>query len=395
MLRSLAALVLTASGMSLLTAAVLPAPADAARPATCGGKRVTIDLNRADHPDPERPRADVVLGTPSTEWINTGRGDDIVCGGRGLDRIDLGPGDDKAYGQGGGDLLWGGPGRDRLVGGRHSDRAMYRGAPRAVKVDLGITGPQATGWGRDTLVDMEQVSGSAYDDVLQTASPVARAFGGPGDDVLLGSDGEDDLVGGPGADHLDGGPGDDAFESLSDRSVLGEDVASGGAGDDVFFGATLGDAYDGGADNDLFYSADCSPCGSQVVELVGGAGDDAFNLEYADEVVVGGPGSDQIEYFLLQPPPGEDDVLTVDLAVVGPQDTGAGGTDDLAQIEDVYGDFGRANHLSGDDGPNRLTGRDGGDVLIGRGGDDTLDGSEGTDTCDGGTGTNELIACEL
>lgn len=392
MVRSLVALLLATSGLAMPALVVADVAAAAASTPRCAGKQVTIDLNKPGHPDPNRARADVVLGTDHFETIETGGGSDTVCAGRGDDVVDLGAGNDAAYGQGGNDHLKGGPGRDHIEGGRHADRVVYRGAPRGVQVDLAITGPQVTGWGRDTIDEVEQVAGGPYDDTLQAAGFGSRLFGNAGNDLLLGTDEDDDLVGGPGDDEMQGGLGDDAFEALGDPSVVGQDIADGGPGEDVFFGATPGDHYEGGDDSDLFYSAECSPCAGPPVELLGGAGNDEFNLAEVDELVDGGDGVDRIDYFALHGSGGPS--LTVDLAIVGPQDTVAGGTDDLSAIEDVFGTFSLPNQLSGDDADNRLVGRDDDDVLVGRGGDDVLDGAEGIDSCDGGSGTNQLIDCE-
>ena len=404
-------LLLPASASLVLSALVgLPPAAHAA--ATCAGRPVTIDLNRAHHPDPDRAASDVVLGTSHADKIATGRGDDVVCGGRGHDVIDLGPGDDIALGGRGGAVLNGGRGDDRLVGDpRHYNTAAdFRTAPRGVHVDLRRTTPQETGWGRDTFIGIANILGSAHDDVLRTrvlAGPsdnwhrTALLSGGAGDDVLVGSKAANRFLGGEGDDVMRGGGGSDRFDEYLLDENGGADTVYGGPGDDILEDANSGDHYEGGGGDDYVTVAECRPtCAEGSVELLGGDGDDEFTLDEGDEVVDGGSGIDEINLNFY--PGFEGGLLTVDLAISGPQDTGVGGTDDISDVENAVGGTSFDNHISGDDGPNELLTYDGDDVLEGRGGDDiltsyggsdTLDGGDGTDTCDGPADA-QLIDCE-
>ncbi|MHC5348170.1 retention module-containing protein [Metapseudomonas furukawaii] len=101
-------------------------------------------------------------------------------------------GDDHLTGLGGDDVLWGGSGNDTLDGGAGIDTASYEGATSAVTVDLSLAGAQDTGGaGLDTLIDMENLIGSSFDDVL---------IGNDGDNLLAGNGGDDTLTGGGGAD---------------------------------------------------------------------------------------------------------------------------------------------------------------------------------------------------
>ncbi|KAA1419228.1 hypothetical protein F0U44_12320 [Nocardioides humilatus] len=409
MMRSLIALALVTPGL------LVTAPEAGAAVPTCAGHRVTIDLNDAHHPNPHRPQSDVVLGTNLQDKIRTGAGNDIVCGGRSHDNIDLGPGDDVGLGEGGGATLNGGPGDDRLVGdpNNYSSAADFRDAPRGVHVDLRIKGPQDTGWGRDTIIDVANVFGSAHDDELRTrvlSGPSdswhrhALLSGGAGDDVLVGSRAGNRFLGGAGDDVMRGLGGSDRFDQyLLDDENLGADTVYGGPGGDILEAATPGDHYEGGDGDDHLTVAQCLPtCEAGLTELYGGAGDDRFSLDQGDELVDGGDGVDGIDDNFY--PASEGGLLTVDLAILGPQDTGIGGIDDISDVEDLVGGFWVDNHLFGNDAANRLTAYDGDDVLEGRGGDDSLfggsgddilDGGDGTDTCDGALGTNQLIDCEL
>jgi Ca2+-binding RTX toxin-like protein len=114
----------------------------------------------------------------------------------------------------GNDLLQGGAGNDYLDGGAGYDAASYANAASGVTVDLSIQGDQNTGGaGVDTLVNIEYLIGSPFDDVLK-GNGVTGVYlaGGGGNDALYSGAGDDYLVGGPGNDtfvfHHGNGHGD-------------------------------------------------------------------------------------------------------------------------------------------------------------------------------------------
>jgi len=112
-------------------------------------------------------------------------------------------GNDALYGYGGNDLLDGGSGNDLLNGGTGVDTATYASAGSRVLVDLTKTGSQNTeGSGIDTLVSIERLIGSAFDDSLIGNSSNNQINGGAGNDYLTGGAGADRLTGGSGADYF-------------------------------------------------------------------------------------------------------------------------------------------------------------------------------------------------
>jgi Ca2+-binding RTX toxin-like protein len=366
-------------------------------PATCAGRTVTIDLNQAGHPSPDRPASDVVLGTNDADEISTGAGDDVVCGGIGSDDIDGGAGHDRLYGQRGADFLQGGRGPDLLDGGAdtpfgNEDWVSYTRSAVGVQVDLRITGPQQTGAGRDTIRGVQLALGSSHDDVLRGTDYGTWLIGGAGDDLLLGGAESDALEGGTGNDVLRGKGGGDYIDL--DYNA-GHDRAYGGAGPDQMNYATPGDRYFGGAGNDdmdaLRY---CHRGCSTPVRLHGGPGNETFDGSVNNELFDGGSGTDAVDYSHNEEYDVAHDGLIIDLALSGPQDTGYSGSDELVGIEKVIGtDYGD-DDLSGSSRDETLKGGGGDDVLAGRGGDDRLDGGVGTDSCSGGPGHNELVDCE-
>src|SRR5262249_47145970 len=95
-----------------------------------------------------------------------------------------------------------GRGGDDVLDGHNGwqDTASYAEASTGVTVDLAITGPQNTGEGNDTLIGIENLTGSAFGDVLKGTSGDNVIIGGAGDDMLIGRDGFDRLDGGDGVD---------------------------------------------------------------------------------------------------------------------------------------------------------------------------------------------------
>ena len=142
----------------------------------------------------------ILLGNGGKDVLGGGRGDDLLNGGDDRDLLNGGSGDD---------VLIGGAEADRLIGGRGTDTADYTGSASVeVRLHNGVAlGSHAQG---DQLTDIENLTGSAFDDILS---------GDAGNNVLSGVSGDDIIAGGRGNDLLIGG--------------LGEDVIHGGAGYDI------------------------------------------------------------------------------------------------------------------------------------------------------------------
>lgn len=197
-------------------------------------------------------------------------GADLISGTAGMDYVQAGAGDD---------LLLTSPAADVLSGGDGMDTAAYSLAAAGVVVDLG-TGLASTVEGgssvTDTLSSIENVTGSAFDDVITGNAGSNMLDGSLGDDVLAGAGGFDTAsyasagsgvtvdLGGQGDAIPDtfGGGGSDTLSSI--ESVLGSDFSddlrgdeggntiSGGAGDDLITGGLGDDVLTGGQGSDTF-----------------------------------------------------------------------------------------------------------------------------------------------
>jgi len=147
-------------------------------------------------------------------------------------------------------LVVNGDGDNRVDGGAGVDTLVFRDATVAVSVDLSLG--TATGQGQDTLISIEAVEGSRYDDTLRGSDVDNTLLGGLGKDLLWGGMGADSLDGGYGKDTLEGGDGNDWLDGGSEA-----DVMVGGAGDD-FYTVNAGDTVveDGDAGSDTINLAD-------------------------------------------------------------------------------------------------------------------------------------------
>lgn len=130
----------------------------------------------------------------SIENLTGGAGDDVLTGN------DLG---NALNGGGGDDLLAGLGGNDRLQGAGGNDTATYADAESGVRIDLARKDYQDTrGAGMDQLIQIENLTGSDFNDAL-TGDGLANILkGGDGDDVLTGAGGADLLTGGDGKDQF-------------------------------------------------------------------------------------------------------------------------------------------------------------------------------------------------
>ncbi|MFL9923775.1 calcium-binding protein, partial [Herbaspirillum lusitanum] len=103
-----------------------------------------------------------------------------IYGSNANDLLYGGTGNDTIYGGSGNTYFEGGAGADRLVGGSGNNTAGYTGSSSGVTVDLAAgtgTGGDAQG---DTLTNIQNVKGSAYSDTIVANAAVNRIDGGSG-----------------------------------------------------------------------------------------------------------------------------------------------------------------------------------------------------------------------
>ena len=249
-------------------------------------------------------------------------------GTSGKDILEGTHGPDTLSGLAGNDTLVGSAGDDMLDGGAGTDTVSYIGTNQAVWVSLGL-GQQNTRGGplhQDTLVNIENVTGSKYDDYLLGDQNNNVLNGANGNDRLVGSTGDDILIGGAGNDTISGGVGNDTADYRTQRGEGKGHLNTGAQGIEV----------------DLHVALERTDLFGAVISYIAG--------------VATGPNGER---------------------------------DTLNGIENVSGSDLR-DTLSGDGGDNILKGRSGMDKLYGREGNDELYGGNENDVLYGGNGDDYL-----
>ncbi|MCK6452522.1 MAG: VCBS domain-containing protein, partial [Alphaproteobacteria bacterium] len=343
--------------------------------------------------------ANVLSGGAGSDNINGGAGNDTLDGGGDFDNlvyvnatagvvIDLAAGtatsgtevdsisnfegviasafDDTITGSSANEDLSGEGGDDTIDGGGGTDAVSYFAAPGAVVVNLS-TGTATGAAGSDSLSNIENARGGAFDDTIT---------GTGAGNFLMGNGGDDTLNGGAGADQLDGG--------------IGNDVLAFNTGD-----VGAGEMIDGGNGNDTIQiqtSTDFTAANTiQNVEAIELAAETSATFTgdqlqgFAGSLVGAGGTAEQV--VVNVGPTGND----VDLSGLG---FGPG-------WDSPDGD---AIVVNGDGDANTIIGSSETDTLVGGGGADVLDGGIGNDvllfntgdvaageTIDGGTGNDTIL----
>jgi serralysin len=163
--------------------------------------------------------ADALGGLGGVDTINGLAGADILNGGSGDDTLD--GGDDN-------DVLTGGLGDDVLNGGAGADIVDYAGAGAGVSVNL-VAGQTSGGAGADTLLLIENVTGSSHADVMVGDGAANVLRGGGGIDVINGGGGADQLY--AGAPGQSGGAPDIVKSAGTANGTIGTAVSLTGAFD--------------------------------------------------------------------------------------------------------------------------------------------------------------------
>lgn len=171
--------------------------------------------------------ANTITGSAYADQIHSDTGNDTINGGAGNDWLHGGTGTDTVNGDAGDDMIWGGAGNDTLNGGADIDTVNYQSSAAAVTANLS-TG-SATGEGTDTLSNLENITGSNYNDTLTGSTGNNVIKGGSGNDTISGGDGADTLYGEDGNDTITGGNGNDLL-----YGGYGTDSLTGSAGADQY-----------------------------------------------------------------------------------------------------------------------------------------------------------------
>ena len=255
------------------------------------------------------------------------------------------------------------------------DEANYLSSPegdlsKGITINLSITEDgYATGEDGyaegDKLINIENIRGSQFNDVLTGDDEDNKFIGEGGDDMLSGGKGNDELSGGIGNDELSGGAGDDILDGGNAVDTLdggeGKDTLTGGTGIDTFVFST--------ADGDVI--TDFKPNATDVLnrDLLTLEGDLANNVT---TIYVGRGTSDTIIFA--------DDSYSEIIAVL------KGYTEAVSVALFTNNRMGDPFHIQNlaVETVEMTLGTDGAETLTGTAGNDTIHGLDGKDVIYGG-----------
>jgi len=355
---------------------------------------------------------DHLTGDDKDNYINGEGGDDYIYGGKGNDDLFGATGEDHLYGEEGDDTLSGFEGIDHMDGGEGEDTVSYHHpyATTGVQVNL-ESGKGVSGYAQgDTYKNIENISGSKFDDVLIGDQKDNVIRGMEGNDIIRGGGGNDVLIGDSGYNKLYGESGDDKFIlGMGDNEVEGGDgidtvsyqysnfgvtvdlnEKTGQVGkyfEDTYkeienaIGSNYNDHLTGDEKNNRLVGLD----GDDIIE--GGEGDDIIAPGEGKDIVNGGEGKDTVDYSSET-----KEAITIDLKKIIVKGGSAEG-DKLISIENVVGTKFN-DSLTGDNNDNMLNGYDGDDIIHGGKGSDVLVGGKGKNELYGEEGNDELFVGE-
>ncbi len=300
---------------------------------------------------------------------------------------------------------------DTINGKSGIDTVSYVLATSGVNVSLCVTGLQPTGGsGIDTLISIENITGSNFADTLQGDSGNNALDGGGGSDFVSYSHATGsviiDLLGGLST----GAAGFDTLFSIEnaigssfDDTIYGSDVnnvIASGDGNDLIFGSFGSDFIDGGSQRDAVnYEtfAGWITLGAFGVVTKTGLGFPVIlgidQLSSIEVIVATSSNQDTIDLSLATAPTAVNTKVDLSFPFNNVQVNLSGGAPaiilSVSQFENVIGS-GVADTITGNIIANNLSGNDGNDSIDGGGGNDTIAGGNGNDIITGGTGNDRL-----
>lgn len=283
---------------------------------------------------------------------------------------------------------------NNINGGAGVDTASYASSATGVTVNLTTnanTGGHADG---DILTDVENITGSGFDDILTGLATGSILSGGAGADYLYGGAGNDMFIGGTGLDRIYGYGGIDTVSYSDSASLVNVNLTrttgqfGGSATDDVFAFALIGGVNTCTIENIIGSNSNDTLTGNAISNVIsGGLGNDVISGGDGNDILEGGIGADTLNggngidtatYYNSTAA-----AVTVDLSLATAQSGGEAQGDILSNIENLTGSA-YNDTLSG--GSNNIA-----NLIDGGAGNDTINGGVGNDTVTGGTGVDIFV----
>ncbi|MEM7663445.1 MAG: calcium-binding protein [Pseudomonadota bacterium] len=367
------------------------------------------NINGSNNADTPNGGADILSGNSGVNVLNGQVGDDTLDGEGGADTLIGGEGDDTFISDGL-DTVFGGDSidledvsADLITDDGGVDTVDFSERTEAVFVDLDVNSPpgsaasqvgavldaapNAGGAAVVDLIDVENVVGTDFDDVIFGNQEVNTLDGGAGNDVFHSFGGADFVNGGEGTDTvlfsaggavtIDLDDNGDAVASVGDTVTSIENITGSAAGDDNISGNASANVLNGNGGSD---------------SLFGEGGDDTLVSDGIDTILDGGEGTDTVDFSNI-----EGSGINIDLDTNTPQ---PGPATQIGAAELFDGDNAIDNNpfdvidvenVIGTDQNDRIFGNNEINVLDGGAGDDTFHSFGGADFVNGGEGTDTVL----
>lgn len=284
---------------------------------------------------------------------------------------------------------------DNINGLGGIDTVSYVWATSAVNVSLSIVGPQNTGGsGVDTLISIENITGSKFNDTLQGNAGKNVLDGGLGSDFVSYSSAAGSVTINLQSGSATGAAGSDTLISIENAigsnfadTIFGSNlnnVIASGDGNDIINASLGADVIDGGIGTDTvsyaaLTSGPISLGAFGVVTKSPGVIDQLIGVE---TIVATSSSQDTINLSLAVSPAAVSTTVNLAGALNNVQVNLSGGAPAInltvSQFENVIGS-GVADTITGNNFANSLTGNDGNDTIAGGLGIDVLTGDAGFD----------------
>lgn len=326
---------------------------------------VTVNLTTTTGQNTVNAGTDTISGV---ENLTGSAYNDTLTGDANANVIDGSAGNDTISAGNGNDTLIGGAGNDSLDGGSGTDTASYAAAASGVTVDL--SAGTASGDGSDTLSNIENVTGSTHNDTFVSSTANNTFDGGAGTDTVSYSAATGGVtinlstgsVTGHGTDTLisiENATGSTHNDTIVSSSA--DNVIDGGSGTDTvsYSAAAHGVVINLAAGT---ATGDGSDTLTSIENATGSSYDDTIVSSSVANAIDGGSGNDTVSYASAS------SAVTVNLS----SGTATGdGSDTLTSIENVTGST-HADTITGSSAANIIDGGGGTDTIYGGSGADTF-----------------------
>jgi Ca2+-binding RTX toxin-like protein len=348
------------------------------------------------------PVGEVIRNNPATPGADsnylkyTGGGHVVLGGTDNNDILIAGIGDDTLWGDGGNDRLDGGAGNDQLVGGDGDDIITDEFGDDNIKGGAGNDVINA-GTGIDLII-----AGDGHD-FVNAGEDDKETFGGEGNDFILGGNGSNTVFGDGGNDWIEGEDQSDLLQGDNGDPFQVSAID----GNDVVIGGTGNDDYDMESGDDIAVTGDGTERYEGMLgfdwithrgDSVAADADMLFSGAVPANVEALRDRMDMIEGLSgwnLNDTLRGDNLGSLDLLAVpeGAEDNTADGTynNALNSVEQISLITGLQGLLDGMLGVGQI-GFSGGNILLGGDGNDTIEGRGGNDLIDGDKWLNVQIS---